>query len=554
MTLHPQTEFTVPDETARVAQAAFPNGNHYLRLHDELGQLYTDADFAALFPRRGQPALSPAQLALVTVMQFAEGLTDRQAADAVASRIDWKYALGLELTDPSFHYSVLSEFRDRLLTGDAEAGLFEGLLRRCREVGLLRAGGRQRTDSTHVVAAIKALNRLELVVETLHHTLDVLATAAPEWLRDHLDPAWVDRYGRRLDDHRLPQTTAARAALATTVGTDGWMLLAAITAPGAPAWLGDLPAVVSLWQIWEQQYQPPDVTDQVRWRAVAELPVAAERQASPHDPDARQGAKRETHWLGYKVHLTETCDSDRPSLITDVQTTVATTQDVRLTGTIQAALDERGLAPAVQLVDTGYLSADIRVTSQTQHQITVVGPTHPDTHWQARTPGAYTIDAFTIDWDAPQAICPQGQTSIAWSETQDPTGRVVITTRFPSAACQACPVRERCTHSARGGRRLTLQPPAQQAAHTAARAFEQTADFTHAYAARAGIEGLISQGVRAFGLRRARYRGLAKTRLQHLLTATALNLVRLDAWLAEQPRATTRPNKLARLLAPDPAA
>ena len=146
MTLHPQATYTVPEDTARVARAAFPKGNPYLRMHDELGRLYADQDFAALFPTRGQPALAPAQLALVTLLQFAEGLTDRQAADAVRGRIDWKYALCLELADPGFHSSVLSECRARLLAGGAEALLFERLLARCREAGLLQARGRQRTD------------------------------------------------------------------------------------------------------------------------------------------------------------------------------------------------------------------------------------------------------------------------------------------------------------------------------------------------------------------------------------------------------------------------
>src|SRR4051794_29691969 len=171
MTLHPQAVYTVPEDTARVARAAFPRGNSYLRMHDELGHLFADQDFAALFPTRGQPALAPAQLALVTLMQFAEGLTDRQAADAVRGRIDWKYALCLELDDAGFHYSALSEFRARLLDGEVEALLFEQLLARCREAGLLSARGKQRTDSTFVVAAIRSLNRLELVGETLRHAL-----------------------------------------------------------------------------------------------------------------------------------------------------------------------------------------------------------------------------------------------------------------------------------------------------------------------------------------------------------------------------------------------
>ena len=137
MSLQPQAVYVVPEDTARVARAAFPKGNAYLRMHDELGRLYADRDFAALFPTHGQPALAPAQLALVTLMQFAENLSDRQAADAVRARIDWKYALCLELDDPGLDASVLSEFRARLVDGAQEALLFDQLLARCREAGLL---------------------------------------------------------------------------------------------------------------------------------------------------------------------------------------------------------------------------------------------------------------------------------------------------------------------------------------------------------------------------------------------------------------------------------
>ncbi len=246
MTLHPQAVYTVPEDTARVARAAFPKGTLCLRLHDELGRLYADQDFAALFPTRGQPALAPAQLALVTLLQFAEGLTDRQAADAVRGRIDWKYALCLELADPGFHYSVLSEFRARLLAGGTEALLFEALLARCREAGLLQARGRQRTDSTVVLAAVRALNRLEFVGETLRHTLEVLATVAPAWLRAHADPAWAERYGRRVEQYRLPRELAERDALALAIGADGRAVLQALYAPDSPAWLREVPAVETL--------------------------------------------------------------------------------------------------------------------------------------------------------------------------------------------------------------------------------------------------------------------------------------------------------------------
>ena len=199
MSLPPQSSYPVPEETARVAHAAFPTGNLSMRMYDELGALYPDELFTALFPRRGRPAQSPARLALVLIMQFAENLTDRQAAEAVRSRLDWKYALGLELTDAGCNFSVLSEFRDRLLAGEAEELLFNAMLTRFHERGLLKARGRQRTDSTHIVAAIRSLNRLKLVGRTLQHALNMIAQQAPQWIQAHIPAAWFDRYSRLID-------------------------------------------------------------------------------------------------------------------------------------------------------------------------------------------------------------------------------------------------------------------------------------------------------------------------------------------------------------------
>src|SRR5919205_3530241 len=218
MSLHPEPLGPVPDETARVARAAFPRGTTWLRLRDELGPIYADASFAGLFPTHGQPAEVPWRLALVTVLQFAEGLSDRQAAEAVRARIDWKYALGLALTDPGFDFSVLSEFRTRLVRGGAEQLLLEALLEACRARGYLKARGRQRTDSTHVLGALRVLNRLERVSETLRQALNAVALAAPDWLRRLAPPEWYERYGRRIENDRLPRGQVAREAYAATVG------------------------------------------------------------------------------------------------------------------------------------------------------------------------------------------------------------------------------------------------------------------------------------------------------------------------------------------------
>src|SRR3954466_7200465 len=185
MSLPPAPIGPIPDLTAEIARAAFPRGNAYLRVSDTSGPIFTDAQFADLYSKEGQPAEAPWRLALVTLFQFAEGLADRQAADAVRGRIDWKYALALPLADPGFDSTVLSEFRSRLIKGGAEQVLLDAVLRLAQERNLLSGGGRQRTDSTHVLAAVRALNRLECVIETMRHALESLAVVAPDWLLAH---------------------------------------------------------------------------------------------------------------------------------------------------------------------------------------------------------------------------------------------------------------------------------------------------------------------------------------------------------------------------------
>src|SRR5438093_11653474 len=194
MSLRVVPRASIPAETARIAHAAFPKGTLCMQMRDTLGPLYEDASFAALFSSTGQPAAAPARLALVLVLQFAEGLSDAQAADAVRGRIDWKYALALEITDPGFDAAVLSKFRKRLIAGSAEELLFTIMLDLLCERGLIKARGKQRTDSTHVLAAIRVLNRLTCVGETLRHALNELALAAPDWLRSHITADRLDRF------------------------------------------------------------------------------------------------------------------------------------------------------------------------------------------------------------------------------------------------------------------------------------------------------------------------------------------------------------------------
>ncbi len=380
MSLKPQTIPPVPDNTATVARAAFPKGNAVLRLRDQLGTIYQDELFAALYPERGQPAAAPWRLALVSVLQFLEDLPDRQAADAVRGRIDWKYALSLDLTDPGFDYSVLSEFRGRLVEGEQETLLLDTLLVRLKEAGLVKSGGRQRTDSTHVLAAIRGLNRLETIGETLRAALNSLAEAAPAWLTERITADWFERYGRRVEEYRLPKGEAARTALAERIGRDGHEVLAAVYAADAPTGLHALPAVQALRRTWVHQFYVED--EQVRWRTAAELPPAGQRHDSPYDVEARYSNKRSVTWVGYKVHLTETCDAEAPHLITHVETTPAPVSDIDRTAPIHEALAARGLAPAVHFLDAGYVDAPLLLSSQSEHGIELVGPVRPDASWQ----------------------------------------------------------------------------------------------------------------------------------------------------------------------------
>ena len=556
MSLQPTPIDPVPEETARVAQAAFASGNPYLTLRDQLGTIYQDDDFTALFPACGQPGLPPWRLALVTMMQFRENLSDRQAAEAVRGRIDWKYLLGLELTDPGFNHSVLCEFRDRILAGHAEEMLLDKLLERCRTLGVLKARGKQRTDATHVLAAIRVLNRLELVAETLRAALNDLAVEAPEWLRALAPSEWYRRYSRRIEDSLLPQSKAERDAYAQTVGEDGFGVLDAVEAPEAPKGIGSLPSLATLRQVWQAHYdrlpdggpsRPKGKSHRVRFKTVREMPKAAQKIESPYDAEARYRHKRDTKWTGYLVHVTETCEADEVHLLTHVETTTAAVHEAQRTAPIEEALVAKDVAPGQHLVDAAYVDAELLVTSREKRGIELLGPARPNTSWQTRLTGAYTLDQFKVDWDQQQVHCPQGKVSWSWKRKAQASGGEAIRVRFAMSDCGVCESRALCTRSKQRPRVLQLPQRDQYEALRAGREWAHSDEGKHLYARRAGIEGTLSQGVRAHGLRRSRYRGLAKTHLQHVATAVAINVDRIVAWLDNRPQATTRTSRFAAL-------
>src|SRR2546429_4369951 len=528
MSLHPQKLPEIPEETARIAKILFPKGNKYMWLRDELDAIYKDEQFASLYPKSGQLAEQPWRLAMMSVIQYMENYTDRQAAEALRARIDLKYALSLELTDPGFDFSVLSEFRSRLIEGGLEEVILTTLLTICREKGWLKERGKQRTDSTHIEAAIRLTNRIVFVGETLRAALNSLAVVVPDWLRSHVPQEWYDRYEKRMEDFHFPKEATKFVPMIEQIGRDRSDVLKWVRETDAPIWLREIPALETLRLVWIQQFYVEE--GEVHHRPNDNTPKANQLIASPYDREARLSVKRDTEWTGYKVHLTETCDADLPHMIVNVETTSSTKQDMEMTGVIHQALESKQLLPDEHFMDTGYIDGEHLTTSEKRYGVELIGPMAPNTSWQAKDPQAYDNSKFLVDWENEVVTCPEGKMSKKWTIKQKKNGQEEICARFGELDCRACPARTLCTHSAVHPRQIALRPKEQHEAIQAARNRQNTKEFQERYAKRSGIEGTISQGVRAFDLRVSRYLGLQKTHLQHLLIATAMNVVRLFQW------------------------
>ncbi|MFE2972882.1 transposase [Streptomyces sp. NPDC059340] len=378
----------IPPLTVRMARASNPRGTAAMWVRDRLDGLFTDADFADWYPADGRRGMSPVQLALVSVLQYAENLTDRQAADAVRCRLDWKYCLGLELDDPGFDFTVLSEFRGRVAEGDRADRLLALVVDRLADAGLVKRRGRIRTDSTHVLAAVRRLNRGELVAETLRCALEDLALQGEEWLAALVTADWADRYGRPVRYDRLPRGGDALIAWVLRVGEDGMHILHAVYHDDAPPDLRELRSVQVLRQVWVQQYWHDDA-GQLCWRAAKSTRDRASRRATgkrntgktsadgrpdpasarvpwstmeivtPHDPEARYSQKvtaaGQRDWTGYRDHQTETCDETSPNVIVQVVTRPAPQQDIDALDDIHHQLTRQGFQPLEHVVDGGYV-------------------------------------------------------------------------------------------------------------------------------------------------------------------------------------------------------
>jgi len=585
-----------PDPQIAAAIAAKYRGKRprplAVQIRDRLGQWLDDEAFAAAFGDRGRPGWSPSRLALVTVLQRAENLPGRAAAEAVRTRIDWQYLLGLPLDDPGFDPTVLVEFRARVADAGLELVALDALVERLAADGLVKAGGKQRTDSTHVIAAVAALNRLELAGESVRAALEALTAAHPDWVAQRICVSdFARRYGTPMTSWRPPASQARRDELAIAYARDGYALLEAVYDSSSPAWLREVPALDVLRRVLMQNYTRvihEDGREVIKRREKEPegdgLPRGHARIASPYDLDARWGVKREEFWLGYKLHVTETCDDPPPcscrpgrpaprpaaggnepggfraggrehdkgcaqavfpNLITHVATTDATVTDNQMTGVIHQDLAAKNLAPGRHYLDSGYLSAAVVVSALTTWGIALIGPLLADTSAQARAGHGYARADFAADYDSKTVTCPQGKTSVSWTPCTQ-RGKDAIVATFSAGDCGPCPARSLCTTSGKNRRQLTVLPRDLAEAQAAARAAEKTIPFQADYARRAGVEGTMHQAA-SHGARRARYRGLPKTRLDHAYMACALNLLRLEAFWTGAPLDRRRTSHLARL-------
>lgn len=568
----------IPPLTVRMARASNPRGTAAMWVRDRLDELFVDEDFADWYPSDGRRGLSPARLALVSVLQYAENLTDRQAAEAVRCRMDWKYCLGLELDDPGFDFSVLSEFRDRLAEEDRADRLLTVMVDHLVAAGLVKRRGRIRTDSTHVLAAARRLNRGELVAESLRVALEELAEHGEGWLAPLITPEWADRYGRPVRYDRLPRGGDALIAYVLQVGEDGMHILRAVHRPDAPAQLRNLSAVQVLRRVWVQQYWY-DGNGQLRWRgpkssrdrasrrstqqrntgkvqadgrpdaASARVPWSSFEIITPHDPEARYSQKvtaaGQRDWIGYRDHQSEVCDETGPNVIVQVVTRPAPEQDIDALDHIHQGLTAQGFRPLDHVVDGGYVSPDSIHHADQRWGITLFGPVRDDPR-AAERPG-FAKEDFHIDWDHRTLTCPHGVTSPAWKPTLG-DGHPRLSVLFPRKACRECDDRLKCTGNVEGkGRHIFLLPRPQQEIQTLVRAEQKTDSWRKRYALRAGCEATVSETVHAHGLRRCRYRDQDKTHVQHVLTAAGANIIRLSECFPPGTAPSTPPRAASHL-------
>jgi transposase len=540
MSLRQSTLGEVPPEVLQaVKKIRGKRRNIYIEFADKLGELVDVADFSEVYSRLGQSAVSPLILLLLTIVQFNEGLSDREVMDVLPLRIDWIYLTRLPMDHEGFDPSVLTEFRARLIEGNLEELLLNKILSFAQENGYLKTRS-QRTDSTEVLAAARRLARVELILETMVHTLDVLTPVCPKLLVGiYKTFEQLQAYQQSSFQSRIPKSDEARRQLAESIGRDGMCLLAAIDRSDQSSFLNAIPAVETMRLVWTQQFDDTDDKRRgPRFKKKEDLEKSSNLVGSPHDTEARLTTKRGKASFGYKVHVTETCSPGGPNLVMSVLTTPATTSDSSAFEVIERTLRAKGFRPIEHIVDAGYTKAVNMLRSLEQHGTDVVGPLRGGNQWQPIPTGSPN---FKIDWDRQKVTCPQGKESRSWSNAQ---AKDFISVKFGFEDCSACPIKPQCTKGKARHLELKTRDVSEFMAKT--REYQKSTEFKKRYSRRSGVEGTISQHQKKGG-NRSRFMGLRKTHMQNVLIAGVINVVRLLNHMAGETLAKTRVRKFAQL-------
>lgn len=516
----------------------------FIAFVDQAGEIFEAADFTAMYSVLGQSAIHPGLLALATLLQHAEGISDRQASERMDDSLMWKYALRLGINDSGWDPSVYSEFRTRLLESGSAELILDKLLHIAEELELLDTS-KQRTDATHILSAAKMMNRVELLHECVFDCLNELVDEAPDFLIEINRKEWLDRYfSMRPYNYRVPKSDEAKKKLADTIGADAKYIIERIEGSPESERLGRLLSVQILRRVMAEQFD--DTEGGPSLKAKDKLGPAGERIATPKDPDATFGAKRGQTWLGSKAHFTETYGADKPHLITNVTTTAAHVNDSLALEEIHENLKSKGHKPQMHLVDSGYVNVPILSAANAKDDIDVMTRITNGHSWQSIAGKGLDISQFVIDFENRSVKCPAGVVSSSWKSKGGDDG--VINVSFPAQSCTICPFKADCTQAS--SRKLQFKQKFVFDFLQVYRDRQQTAEFKKEYSKRSGSEGTISQLVRTCNARRSKYFGLKKTHLQNVLSAAAINVLRMGNWMLGIARAETRKARYEKLMVP----
>lgn len=477
-------------------------------IHKEISPLIKDSDFESMYKDGGRPPISPRLLVLVLLMQFLEGLSDRAAARNLKFRLDWKIAFGLAVDFASVHPSTLTYFRERLLTHEKTSLVFDRVLEHLKNVGLVKASGKQRIDSTHVIGAVRELTRIELLHETLRmFCLDAgafrftMADSITSLYQHYTDPPSAFRKSAEEKKETIKQACYAMQTLITW--TESSPLLQSLFAE---------PSFVTLKTVFAQNFTvtSPDLPPELIAIATGKGHIC-----NPHDPEAEYANKGKKGWLGYKVQVAETVTEGGANFITHIELEPATSFDGDCVQDVVSDLAVIGLAPSELYGDTHYNTTDnIEVLGEGEIELKGEVPL-------STKPKADKDLGFTINLEEQKVICPQGVESKRFSLRATDHVRA----SFPKTACTICPRREVCQPNSRG---KVYEQRIQNKTLAERREKMQDPDYKKDLHHRNGIEGTLSGLVRGQKMRKSRYRGKGKNQLQTKMTGAAANIQRLS--------------------------